>query len=149
MRPKPITAATVSDPTIPTWSKRQAGSPYAIKDYYDIDPDLAENVEDRMGEFEALVARSHDAGLDVIIDFVPNHTARCYNSDAKPAGVKDFGEDDNTDMFFSPNNNYYYMTRQLFAPSIDLGTGKSLRRISGKSDWRRLFLGIPDGQQLV
>ncbi len=111
-------------PDNPYVVKGQAGSPYAIKDYYDIDPDLAVNVENRMGEFEALVARTHDAGLDVIIDFVPNHTARCYNSDAKPAGVKDFGEDDNTDMFFSPNNNYYYMTRQLFAPSIDLGTGK-------------------------
>ncbi len=111
-------------PDNPYVVKGQAGSPYAIKDYYDIDPDLAVNVENRMSEFEALVARTHDAGLDVIIDFVPNHTARCYNSDVKPAGVKDFGEDDNTDMFFSPNNNYYYMTRQLFAPSIDLGTGK-------------------------
>ena len=53
-------------PDNPYVVKGQAGSPYAIKDYYDIDPDLAENVEDRMGEFEALVARSHDAGLDEI-----------------------------------------------------------------------------------
>ncbi len=111
-------------PDNPYVVKGQAGSPYAIKDYYDIDPDLAVDVKNRMGEFEALVARTHDAGLEVVIDFVPNHTARRYYSDAKPAGIRDFGEDDNTEMFFSPNNNYYYITRQLFAPSIDLGTGK-------------------------
>lgn len=111
-------------PDNPHVVKGQAGSPYAIKDYYDVDPDLAVNVGKRMEEFEALVARTHDAGLDVIIDFVPNHTARCYHSDVKPAGIKDLGEDDNTDMFFDPNNNYYYITRQLFAPSVDMGSGK-------------------------
>ena len=104
--------------------KGQAGSPYAIKDYYDIDPDIAESVPDRMAEFEALVARTHDAGLEVIIDFVPNHTARRYHSDAAPAGVEDFGAHDDTNYFFKASNNYYYITRQLFAPSIDLGTGK-------------------------
>ena len=104
--------------------KGQAGSPYAIKDYYDIDPDIAESVPDRMAEFEALVARTHDAGLEVIIDFVPNHTARRYHSDAAPAGVEDFGAHDDTNYFFKSSNNYYYITRQLFAPSIDLGTGK-------------------------
>lgn len=104
--------------------KGEAGSPYAIKDYYDIDPDLAESVPDRMAEFEALVARTHDNGMEVVIDFVPNHTARRYHSDVAPAGIEDFGAHDDTNMFFSPNNNYYYITRQLFAPSIDLGTGK-------------------------
>lgn len=104
--------------------KGEAGSPYAIKDYYDIDPDLAESVPDRMAEFEALVARTHDNGMEVVIDFVPNHTARRYHSDVAPAGIEDFGAHDDTNMFFSPDNNYYYITRQLFAPSIDLGTGK-------------------------
>lgn len=104
--------------------KGEAGSPYAIKDYYDIDPDLAERVPDRMAEFEALVARTHDNGMEVVIDFVPNHTARRYHSDVAPAGIEDFGAHDDTNMFFSPDNNYYYITRQLFAPSIDLGTGK-------------------------
>lgn len=104
--------------------KGQAGSPYAIKDYYDIDPDLAESVPDRMAEFEALVDRTHKAGMKVIIDFVPNHTARRYHSDVAPAGVDDFGAHDDTNNFFRPDNNYYYITRQLFAPSIDLGTGK-------------------------
>ena len=69
--------------------KGKAGSPYAITDYYDIDPDLAENVEQRMQEFEALVERTHKAGLKVIIDFVPNHVARQYHSICKPQGVKD------------------------------------------------------------
>lgn len=104
--------------------KGEAGSPYAIKDYYDIDPDLAESVPDRMAEFEALVARTHDNGMEVVIDFVPNHTARRYHSDVAPVGIEDFGAHDDSNMFFSPNNNYYYITRQLFAPSIDLGTGK-------------------------
>ena len=111
-------------PDNPYVVKGEAGSPYAIKDYYDVDPDIAVDVKNRMGEFEALVRRTHDAGMDVVIDFVPNHTARCYYSDAKPVGIKDFGVDDDTNMFFAPNNNYYYITRQLFAPNIDLGTGK-------------------------
>ena len=103
--------------------KGHAGSPYAITDYYDIDPDLAENVPDRMAEFEALVERTHRAGLKVIIDFVPNHVARQYRSDARPAGIADLGEGDNHEMFFSPTNNFYYITRQQFAPSVDLGSG--------------------------
>jgi len=103
--------------------KGHAGSPYAISDYYDIDPDLAENVADRMAEFEALVERTHRAGLKVIIDFVPNHVARQYRSDARPTGISDLGEGDNHDMFFSPTNNFYYITRQQFAPSVDMGSG--------------------------
>ena len=89
--------------------KGKAGSPYAITDYYDIDPDLAVDVANRMQEFEALVERSHEAGLKVIIDFVPNHVARQYHSICKPAGVKDLGEDDDTQCGFDPvNNNFYY-----------------------------------------
>ncbi len=103
--------------------KGKAGSPYAITDYYDIDPDLAEDVPNRMGEFTALVERSHRAGLKVIIDFVPNHVARQYKSDAKPAGIKDLGVDDNQDLFFGHNNNFYYIPRQQFAPSVDMGSG--------------------------
>jgi len=103
--------------------KGKAGSPYAITDYYDIDPDLAVNVPERMKEFEALVKRSHEAGLKVIIDFVPNHVGREYNSDAKPAGIEDFGSRDNREMFFSASNNFYYMPHQQFAPHIDLGSG--------------------------
>ncbi|MDE6611724.1 MAG: alpha-amylase, partial [Muribaculaceae bacterium] len=103
--------------------KGHAGSPYAISDYYDIDPDLAVDVPRRMEEFEALVARTHDAGLKVIIDFVPNHVARQYHSDVRPAGIEDLGHGDNPEMFFAPYNNFYYITRQQFAPHIDLGHG--------------------------
>lgn len=104
--------------------KGQAGSPYAITDYYDIDPDLAENVPDRMAEFEALIQRTHRAGLKAIIDFVPNHVARQYRSDAKPSGIDDLGANDNPEMHFSTANNFYYMPRQQFAPSgVDLGHG--------------------------
>ena len=103
--------------------KGHAGSPYAITDYYDIDPDLAEDVVHRMDEFTDLVKRTHDAGMKVIIDFVPNHVARQYASDAKPAGIEDLGEGDNCDMFFSPTNNFYYITRQQFAPHVDMGSG--------------------------
>ena len=63
--------------------KGRAGSPYAIKDYYDIDPDLAVRPEQRMQEFEALLKRTHKAGLKLVMDFVPNHVARQYHSDAQ------------------------------------------------------------------
>ncbi|WP_051359667.1 alpha-amylase family protein [Adhaeribacter aquaticus] len=89
--------------------KGRAGSPYAVKDYYDIDPDLAVNVPNRMQEFQNLVSRTHQNGLKVIIDFVPNHVARTYISDAKPAGVKDFGEEDDVTKAFSPQNDFYYI----------------------------------------
>ena len=88
--------------------KGRAGSPYAIADYYDIDPDLAEDVPNRMKEFEALMERVHQAGMKVIIDFVPNHVAREYKSICKPEGVKDLGEEDDTTMHFSTKNNFYY-----------------------------------------
>lgn len=110
----------------PAVVKGNAGSPYAITDYYDIDPDLATNVEKRMNEFESLVKRTHKAGLKMIIDFVPNHVARQYKSIAKPKGIADFGENDNTGMQFSPQNNFYYCPEQSFAADIDLYHGEEL-----------------------
>jgi glycosidase len=92
--------------------KGRAGSPYAIKDYYDVNPDLAVEVPKRMTEFEALVQRSHRNGLKVLIDFVPNHVARFYQSDAKPAGVEDFGAQDDKTVAFKPSNNFYYIPGQ-------------------------------------
>lgn len=89
--------------------KGNAGSPYAIKDYYDVDPDLADRTSERMKEFEALVARTHRAGLKVIIDFVPNHVARQYYSDARMSYVEDLGQRDNTSKAFDSNNNFYYI----------------------------------------
>lgn len=107
-------------PDNPNVVKGEAGSPYAIKDYYDIDPAIAESVPDRMKEFEALVKRVHKEGMKVIIDYVPNHTARVYHSDVAPAGVEDFGLRDNTNMNFAPDNNYYYISNQQFYPAINL-----------------------------
>lgn len=89
--------------------KGKAGSPYAVRDYYDVDPDLATNIPQRMLEFENLVYRTHKAGLKVIMDYVPNHVARNYRSVCKPEGIPDFGEKDNSLVGFSPKNNYYYL----------------------------------------
>ena len=96
----------------PAVVKGKAGSPYAIKDYYDIDPDLAVSVPDRMKEFKALLNRTHKAGLKKGIDFVPNHVARHYHSDAAPKGVEDLGEKDDTTKGFDPQNNFYYLPGQ-------------------------------------
>lgn len=92
--------------------KGNAGSPYAIKDYFDIDPDLADNVANRMEEFEALVERTHDAGMKVIIDFVPNHVARQYKSDVRHSYIEGLGEKDDCTKAFDPNNNFYYIPDQ-------------------------------------
>lgn len=106
----------------PSVVKGRAGSPYAIKDYYDIDPDLAVNVDERMNEFTNLVKRTHTAGMKMIIDFVPNHVARQYKSNARPEGVKDLGEDDDTSMAFNPNNNFYYIPGEELKGDINLYT---------------------------
>jgi glycosidase len=109
--------------------KGRAGSPYSIKDYYDVDPDLATTITNRMQEFAQLVDRTHNAGLKVIIDFVPNHVARRYNSDAKPAGVKDLGEEDDLTVSFRRDNNFYYLPGQSFQspPNYNpLGVGSPL-----------------------
>lgn len=94
--------------------KGRAGSPYAVKDYYNVNPDMAVNVENRLQEFEALIKRSHQNGLKVIIDIVPNHVARNYKSLTNPKGVKDFGADDNTNVAYHVNNNFYYVPNAPF-----------------------------------
>lgn len=106
---------------LPSVVKGKAGSPYAIKDYFDIDPDIATSIPARMSEFEALVERTHEAGLKMIIDFVPNHVARQYHSDVCPDGVQDLGEGDNCNAAFDPNNNFYYIPgEELHAQDFDL-----------------------------
>ena len=108
----------------PAVVKGRAGSPYAITDYYDVDPDLAVDVDKRMAEFEKLVSRTHRAGLKMIIDFVPNHVARQYRSIAKPKGVSDLGEGDNCNNGFDLQNNFYYCPGQPFSPYFDLYHGE-------------------------
>lgn len=95
--------------------KGRAGSPYAIRDYYDVDPDLAVDVKSRMKEFEALVTRTHAKNLKVLIDFVPNHVARSYHSYAKPNNVVDFGAQDDVTTAFNAKNDFYYNPGQPFA----------------------------------
>ena len=94
--------------------KGRAGSPYAVKDYYNVNPDLAEKVENRLQEFEELIARSHKNGLQVIIDIVPNHVARNYQSISNPKGIKSFGADDNTNTEYYVDNNFYYIPKEAF-----------------------------------
>ena len=108
----------------PAVVKGKAGSPYAITDYYDVDPDLAVNVDERMQEFEQLVERTHAAGLKMVIDFVPNHVARQYHSVCKPQGVVDLGADDDPQQGFNPQNNFYYCPGERFTPFFDLYQGE-------------------------
>lgn len=94
--------------------KGRAGSPYAIKDYYSVNPDLANDPDKRLEEFKALLERSHAAGLKVIIDIVPNHVARIYQSQAKPEGVLDFGATDNSSVTYARDNDFYYVPGEPF-----------------------------------
>lgn len=99
--------------------KGRAGSPYAVKDYYNVNPDLAENPANRLQEFEALIKRTHDNGMKVIIDIVPNHVARSYSSLSLPKGEENFGESDNTSIEYARNNNFYYIVDEAFKVPTD------------------------------
>lgn len=94
--------------------KGRAGSPYAVKDYYSVNPDLADDPAKRLEEFEALIARTHEHGMKVIIDIVPNHVARAYESIARPHGVEDFGASDDTSVEWARDNNFYYVVGEDF-----------------------------------
>ncbi|MET1258897.1 alpha-amylase family glycosyl hydrolase [Flagellimonas sp. DF-77] len=89
--------------------KGRAGSPYAVKDYYNVNPDLAVDPAKRLEEFEALIARTHSIGLKVIIDIVPNHVARNYEGITNPEGVSDFGSGDDIGLEYHKDNNFYYV----------------------------------------
>lgn len=110
-------------PDHPAVIKGKAGSPYAIKDYYDVDPDLATDIISRMKEFDNLVKRTHRAALKVIIDFVPNHVARQYHSDARPDGITDLGADDDPSIAFSAYNNFYYIPTAQLKGQFDMQAG--------------------------
>lgn len=94
--------------------KGRAGSPYAVKDYYNVNPDLAVDPSKRLEEFVALVERTHSYGMKVIIDIVPNHVARNYKSISKPGGYTDFGENDDTSVEYKRDNNFYYIPGEPF-----------------------------------
>ena len=95
--------------------KGRAGSPYSVKDYYSVNPDLAIDPENRLAEFEALIERTHANGMKVIIDIVPNHVARRYESIGRPRGVDDFGANDDTSVEWARDNNFYYIVGEEFS----------------------------------
>ena len=113
--------ATITDYTVfgisnddPDVVKGRAGSPYAVKDYYSVDPDLAADPSKGLQEFEQLIARTHKANMKVIIDIIPNHIARKYEGRSNPEGVVDFGANDDNSVTYKKNNNFYYIEGQGF-----------------------------------
>ncbi len=118
--------------------KGRAGSPYAIKDYYSVNPDLADDVTQRVVEFERLIERTHRAGLKVMIDIVPNHVARNYRSLEAPAGVEDFGSRDDVALAYHRDNSFYYVPGSVFEvpsdPSYEPLGGASHPKLDGKFD---------------
>lgn len=123
--------------------KGRAGSPYSITDYYDVDPDLADDVSNRMAEWRELVDRTHKEGMKVIIDFVPNHVARQYHSLYRNQGIRDLGADDNTDMNFSPSNNFYYCWGQPLDLTDVLGRQSSYVETPAKATGNDKFSNRP------
>lgn len=117
---------TQDDPDV---IKGRAGSPYAVKDYYNVNPDLASDPAKRLEEFEALIKRTHNAGLKVIIDIVPNHVARDYRSVSAPEGVSDFGENDDTSVEYARDNNFYYVVGEAF----EVPTSEGYKVLGGDS----------------
>ncbi len=101
--------------------KGRAGSPYAVKDYYNVDPDMAVDPANRLEEFKALIDRTHQHKMKLIIDIVPNHVARVYKGMNNPIGVKDFGENDDTSVDYARDNNFYYVPNQAFKVPEALG----------------------------
>ena len=99
--------------------KGRAGSPYAVKDYYNVNPDLAVDPAKRLQEFEALIKRTHNNGLKVVIDIVPNHIARKYEGKSNPKGVRDFGADDDKTVEYKRDNNFYYIPNSKFEVPTD------------------------------
>ena len=99
-------------PSNPQFVKGNAGSPYAITDYYDVNPYLADNPDNRMAEFEELLKRTHDAGLKAIIDFVPNHVSRDYGKVSPVPGHPILGEDDDRSVHWKHENDFYYYPGQ-------------------------------------
>lgn len=122
-------SAVGEPPDDPDLLKGRAGSPYAIRDYFDVSPDYADDPAKRKEEFKALIDRIHAQGMKAIIDFVPNHVARSYASSVNPQ--LSFGADDDRGKFFDPKNNFFYLTGDAKAeggpplrlPTLESGEG--------------------------
>lgn len=116
--------------------KGTAGSPYAIYDYFDVNPYLAEEPSKRMEEFESLVRRTHEAGLKVIIDFVPNHVGR---------DNVNFGTADDKNVHWKPENDFFYYpgealklpftTSEEWLEKPARASGNCFSPTPGENDW--------------
>ncbi len=106
-------------PDDPDILKGRAGSFFAVRDYFDVCPDYAEDPAERLAEFDALLDRIRDAGLRSLIDLVPNHVARSYGSVVRPE--LDLGVHDDQGEFFSPDNHFFYLDggTPLTLPTLD------------------------------
>lgn len=135
-------------PSSADWVKGRAGSPYSITDYYDVNPYLADEPENRMEEFHKLVERTHAAGLKVIIDFVPNHVARDYVRFAAahpaPTGMAALGESDDKSVHWKDSNDFFYypgiplalpIQNQTYMEMPAMASGNSYTSSPGVNDW--------------
>lgn len=135
-------------PSSADWVKGRAGSPYSITDYYDVNPYLADEPENRMEEFNKLVERTHAAGLKVIIDFVPNHVARDYGRFAAahpaPTGMAALGESDDKSVHWKDCNDFFYypgiplalpIQNQTYMEMPAMASGNSYTSSPGVNDW--------------
>ena len=115
----------------PDLLKGIAGSPYAIKDYFDVCPDYADDPSKRLEEFRAMASRMRQSGLKLLIDFVPNHVARSYDSDIRPD--LNFGQQDQKDVFYRPDNNFFYLTPEVTdgRGPLRLPTSETARLVGG------------------
>ncbi|MGN1212013.1 MAG: alpha-amylase family glycosyl hydrolase, partial [Candidatus Cryptobacteroides sp.] len=95
-------------PSNPQFVKGRAGSPYAITDYYDVNPYLASDPDRRMDEFRELVDRIHAKGLKVVLDFIPNHVSRDYGKTSPICGHPVLGENDDKTVHWSKDNDFFY-----------------------------------------
>ena len=135
-------------PSSKDWVKGRAGSPYSITDYYDVNPYLADNPDERMNEFKQLLNRTHEAGLKVIIDFVPNHVARDYGAftaaHPAPTGMAALGESDDKSVHWKDSNDFFYypgiplalpVQNQTYMEMPAMASGNSYTSSPGVNDW--------------
>lgn len=105
----------------PDLLKGVAGSPFAVRDLFDVCPDLATDPDRRLQEFQSLVQRAHRHDLRILIDFVPNHVARSHHSVVRPD--LEPGLHDDRSRFFARDNHFFHLPGQgpLRLPTVHDG----------------------------
>lgn len=105
--------------TDPDAVKGNAGSYYAIYDAWDVSPQVGS-----IDDFKEAIRRAHAAGLRVMMDFIPNHTARVHRTDVICKSHFNFGQGDRQEQFFDSMNNYFYLQgREFIPPAQPIGPG--------------------------